>query len=230
MEGNNYIFLILQGSHTVMFQKIILTILFLCCFAFHSNAQMLGVRQGYSLWLSKYGIGQQSLKYADGQHFTWEKEIFYRQKISTKWLVESDLTYYALKNTRYEKEMPVSLRNDIIKSNVSLQYDVTYPLLGYMFYFMQGMHSYVGFNVSQNISFNKKEKQQVDGTTSTSKSTDVFMMVGFSYTHVIPVSKRLSLTSCFSFNTNSFSKYQPAAIYSRPNKSVSWMMGMGYDL
>ena len=215
-----------------MFQKIILIIILLFCFAFFGKAQenMMGVRQGYSLWLSKYGIGQNSLKYADGQHFTWDKEIFYRQKISSKWLVESSLTYYALKNSRYEKEAPISLRNDIIKSSISLQYDVTYPLLGYMFYFMQGMHSYIGFNVSQNISFNKKEKQQIDGTMSTSKSTDVFMMVGFSYTHVIPVSKRLSLTSGLSFNTNSFSKYQPAAIYNRPNKSISWMMGMGYNL
>lgn len=194
--------------------------------------QMIGFRQGVTLWFQKNGLGQGSLNYAQGQHFTWDKELFFRDAIDKKWHYEATLSTFSFSNTHPEKRREViSEKNTVIRTGYSLQYDVTYPLFGYLFPFMQRMKSYVGLNTAHLIWINQYDILNVDNELRRKKSdVNVTMMLGFSYTHVIPLSKRLNVTSVLSFNTNTFSKYGATQSVARPNKSVNWLGGLAYTL
>lgn len=210
---------------------IIATILSLFVIEAGAQDQMFGFRHGFSLWLHQQGLGQGMLKYAQGQHYTWDKELFYRDVISDKWHFEASLANFNFKNTFTDRRNTITHeQNDILKTKFSLQYDVTYPLLGYMFPFMQGMRSYIGFNTSHLVSFNKYDATMADGTQSHKKDINVMVMLGFSYTHIIPISKKLNITSELGFYSNTFSVRGHTPGYTRPNKSVTWLGGFAYNL
>lgn len=196
-----------------------------------AQQSMLGIRQGAGLWLHKQGIGQGSLKLTAGQRVTWNKEIFYRNAFEKKWSYEASVSYFSFNyirmGRRYDRRTE---KNEFLKTNFSVQYNVTYPLLGYMIPFMRDMSSFIGFNMSPMISFDKYQTIELDGSETNKSGQNLSMMIGFSYTHIIPVSKKLNITSVLSFATNTFSKYEPATDYIRPNKSISWMGGLGYKL
>lgn len=196
-----------------------------------AQGPLLGVRQGVGLWLNKRGIGQGSLVYADGQHLTWNKEVFYRDVIRQKWSYETSLTYFSFNNVRQGKRFASRTeKNEVLKTSFSVQYDVTYPLIAYMFPFLRHARSYIGFNAAPIISFDRYRTIALDGTETKENGQHVMMMIGFSYTHIIPVSKRLNITSVLSFQTNAFHKYTINPYHEVPNKSVTWMGGLGYKL
>lgn len=209
----------------------ILIPLFLCAGLASAQQSILGVRQGIGLWLNKRGIGQGSLIYAEDQHLTWNKEVFYRNVIRQKWSYETSLSYFSFNNVRKGKRYASRTeRNEVLKTSFSVQYDVTYPLMAYMFPFLRHARSYIGFNAAPMISFDRYNTVALDGSETKENRQHIMMMVGFSYTHIIPVSKRLNITSVLSFQTNAFYKYTINPDHELPNKSISWMGGLGYRL
>ena len=220
-------------SVRIYMRRISAICLLIICLVVRADAQqaMIGLRQGGSLWLTKSGLGQGTLKYADGQHFTWDKELFFRDAILKKWYFETGISNFSFNNTTTTGDQAtISVKSNVIKTNFSLQYDVTYPLLGYIFPRMGGMKSYIGFNVSPMIAFNKYNTTGADSLLSVRKDVNVRLMVGFSYTHIIPLSPRVSITSVLSFNTGFYSKYVPLTANTHANKSISWMSGISYNL
>lgn len=214
-----------------MRKALTLMLLLLACGCSLQAQEMVGFRQGVSLWMSRYGIGQGTLQLAQGQHFTWDKELFFRGNLEKKWWYEAGIANYRFRNTGSDRNHSMlSEQNDIIETNFSLQYDVTNPLIGYMFKGMEQMKSYIGFNVSPAISFNKYQTEDVDGKRTDRRDRHMSVMIGFSYTHVIPITSRLNIVSRFSFETNSFSKYRSLVGFSRPNKSIGWQTGIAYSL
>lgn len=227
---------------TTAMNRILLILIFTAACVGTSSAQQgltMGIRQGVGMWFTKDGIGNGSFHTAEGDHFSWNKEIFARQEFSKKWAYEVSVINYHLDSrhdVREETKMISTNRNtQYIETGLSFQYDVTYPLAGYMFPALRGMKSFVGFGVFPRISF-----EDVTITTignDASRVSDIHsannfaLFLGFNYTHIVPLTQRLSLTSVFSvkmkpFDQNIFSNRD----FSKPNRQVSVATGLSYRL
>lgn len=199
----------------------------------------MGIRQGVGVWFTKTGVGKGSLQFAEGDHFSWNKELFFRQQLDKKWAYEVSLMNYQLHSIHTDQSDYKTIKTEkdaqFLESSLSIQYDVTYPLAGYMVPALKDMKSYIGFALAQRFSF-----EQVNATTfnnDASVHTNAYpannfnMFVGFNYTHIIPISKRINITSVFAFKMNPFSQKGFRSIdYSNPNRVLSISSGISYKL
>ncbi|HRO43017.1 MAG TPA: hypothetical protein PL009_09295 [Flavipsychrobacter sp.] len=224
-----------------MFSKTL--ILFCLCFFIFAQARaqqtLVGVRQGVGMWFTKNRIGQGSLKYAPGNHFTWNKEIFFRKNLTKDFTAEVSFGTYEM---QYEKEVKnevattySSHRSNFLETTILVQYDVTYPLISYFFPKLTGMKSFLGFSLIPRISFDRMAtRTEFDSGPIVSdfyKGNDVALFVGMHYTHVIPISKRISISSALSFKMQPFDKYlRDEGNFHEPNRHISLMTGVLYQL
>jgi hypothetical protein len=205
-----------------------------------STAQQLfaGGRQGVGFWLTKNGNGIGSLKYAPDNHFSWNKELFLRRH-TTRWAYELGVTNYNMRYDRHHEKDGVRHHSDhrtrFVETNLSVQYDVTYPLVGYMFPALVKMKSFFGFTLTPRLAFEKisasEELPSGNRTSTDSRNTSFSLFIGMSYTHVIPISKNWSVTSSFNFRMQPMDKYlRDEGDFYEPNRQISVMTGVLYSL
>lgn len=222
-------------------RKFVLSVLVLLL-SFSLKAQSsfsLGVRQGIGVWFTKTGFGKGSLQFAEGDHFSWNKEIFVRQPFNKKWAYEVSIAHYQLNSihtdVRDYKKVITERDANFIETGLSFQYDVTYPLAGYMVPALKEMKSYIGFALVPRFSFEQitttTEGNDAISLSSTRPANNFALFVGFSYTQIIPLTQRLSFTAVVSFKMNPFSNYGfKSTDYSNPNRQVSLATGLSYRL
>lgn len=198
---------------------------------------IIGVRQGLGFWLRKEGIGKGSLRYGQDDHFSWNKEVFFRKHLKNKWAGELSLATYQLKyrsqyaNDQYRSSSAHLTR--FFEANIVVQYDVTYPLFSYMFPVLTGMKSFLGFSAIPRVAIDGENQtlEHKDGaiTTGQRETRGFSFFLGMNYTHIIPLTKKFFLTSELSFSMQPFDAYRRTAT-ERPNRQISLMTGIGYKL
>lgn len=179
-----------------------------------------GIKHGISLWLTKSGYGQGSLSFSERQTITYDKGITSRITLTPKFVLEESLHYYKYKGTdMLEAEDVLELKN-------SIQYDVTYPLLGYMFPILKNTKTYVGLSVAPRIHVSGKNNE-----TQNNRETFYSCLLGFSYTHIIPVSKSIFVQSQYIFEMKPLDNHK---VYNNniplDNRRISWNTSLIFKL
>jgi hypothetical protein len=190
---------------------------------------MAGIRQGASLWLAKSGKGTAGeFSYPSGQRFICDKELFARFQVHPDWFSEVALQHYSLGNrtldaTGHEQNS----KSNFLQLNLTAQYDVSYPMLGYLVPYFFKMRSYVGVSLSPRIAF-------VNGTEAggaTYHSSETSVLAGVSYSHMLPITSRLWCYSTFSYRAlvvNRFSSDR--SDIGEANRALSCLGGICYSL
>lgn len=211
----------------------------LCLYGMAAFAQeyAVGTRQGIGMWFTKNGKGKGSLKYAPGNHFTWNKELFIRKHASNGWAYELSLNNYCINYSNEEKGEGNTTyyhhKGNFFETNFIVQYDVTYPLAAYMFPALSGMKSFFGFSATPRFAFDRVEKvvymSPTDTLQSASRNYETSFFIGFYYTHYIPITEHWVLTSAFSFKMQPFNRYMRADDdFYRPNRQLAFQTGLCY--
>lgn len=223
-----------------MLRKCLIAVLLLIL-AGRTKAQEInmGIRQGLGIWFVDRGIGMGSLRYASGDHFSWNKELFFRQRLKSKWAYEISFATYQVDNSitiqREYESIHTEIKGTYVEHGISLQYDMTYPLAGYVFPWLRNMKSYVGFAFIPRIDFKDITHTTVNTdmltTQSHKKETNLSFWTGFNYTHMVPLTPRLTLTSTLQFKMKPFDQYfNTKETDAAPNRQVSVMTGLCYRL
>lgn len=206
-------------------------------FSVPANAQQTfaGVREGVGFWLTKNGRGKGSLKYAPGNHFTWNKEFFIRRHGSGKWAYEFDLVHYQHRYKRVDRGDSIGTyenwHSNFLELNFVLQYDVTYPLAAFMFPVLSKMKSYIGFSAAPRAGFHKVEPVEAGMPKGWIRSSSLDFFIGMHYTHFVPITDRLVLSSCLSFRMKPFDRMGRAdGDFYEPNRQISLSSGVCYRL
>lgn len=199
-----------------------------------ANAQQyaIGLRHGASFWMTENQIGKGSLRTPPGQHFTYDKELYLRLDTKSKWDYEAGISHYYFDIDRdihvNDKLQHARQRVQVADIKLSLQYDVTYPLLGYIFPAFSKMKTYVGFATTPRLQF---ETIEIKETGERIDRKSVSVLFAFSYTHIVPVSKRWSVSSSLSFSAVPFDKHlRRKGDFYDPNRRIAWHGGMQYRL
>src|SRR5690606_36386130 len=107
-------------------------------------------------------------------------------------------------------------------------YDVTYPLLGYIFPVLSKMRSYVGFATEPRVLFSKTEIKETGEELHDRKFS---LLLAFNYMHMVPLSKRWSLPSVLSFSAVPFDKHsRDKGDFYNPSRRIAWHTGIQYHL
>lgn len=209
----------------------ILLVLLLQAATTQAQQYAIGLRHGASFWMTKNSIGKGSLRTPPGQHFTYDKELYLRIDARSKWDYEAGISHYKFdvdRNIHVAEMVQARQRVQVVDLKLSLQYDVTYPLLGYMFPALSKMKTYVGFATTPRLQF---ERIDIKETGERIDNTSVSVLFAFSYTHIIPVSKRWSVSSSLSFSAMPFDKHlRDKDDFYDPNRRIAWHGGMLYKL
>jgi len=220
--------------HPNKFIAILAVFLFITTIGFGQD-RLLGLRQGVGFWLVKSGKGKGSLQYAPGNHFTWNKELFFRSH-QKSWAYEASIMTYERRYSTYKESALETIEshhnNRFLEMNLQVQYDVSYPLAGLLIPALSSMKSYFGFSLIPRLSFDKIHRQIESKTGAISESNhtgeSLSMFLGVAYTHIIPLSKKFVLTSNLSF------KMQPGTTLPRQesseNRQISLLTGLSYKL
>lgn len=180
----------------------------------------IGMKHGMSLWLTKNGYGRSSLSFSERQTATYDKGITTRITLSPKFVLEESLLYYTYSET------DISNAEDIVELKNSLQYDVTYPLLGYMFPILKHTKTYVGLSVAPRVHMSRNNNE-------TSGNGEVFYscLLGFSYTHIIPLTKNIFVQSQYIFEMKPLDNHK---VYTGnvplDNRRISWNTSLIFRL
>jgi len=173
-----------------------------------------------SLWLTKSGYGRSSLSFSERQTATYDKGITTRITLSPKFVLEESLLYYTYSET------DISNAEDVVEIKNSLQYDVTYPLLGYMFPIMKHTKTYVGLSVAPRIHISRNNNE-----TSGNGEVLFSCLLGFSYTHVIPLTKNIFVQSQYIFEMKPLDNHK---VYTGnvplDNRRISWNTSLIFRL
>ncbi len=200
------------------------------------NAQswQIGAQQGVSYWLTRKVIGVDRLRTLPGQHLTWDKALTLRYQTRKKLGFKIDAgTYHFRQHTPGAADSILAVNGDTyaLTLRMGVMYDVTYPLLSYMFPRMAGMKSYIGFTCAPSLLWDDAI------ITNTADESDHLcrnrfgMWVGFSYTHEVPLSKKVLLVSEFAFEGRPFIKYRiDEDVLPVPNKRISVQSGLRFKL
>lgn len=217
--------------------------LLILCTALLSNfaaAQdwLVGFRQGPSLWLTRNRLGVGSLQIAPDDALSWNREVFVR-KLSNRWAYEGGVTHYRQRyeiDTRNEgAEVQTSYNTNFVEANFLVQYDVTNPYIPYLMPQLRNMRSFLGFGIIPRVSFSdvtiSRSLGPAERTMETTSKNDVSLFFGVSYTSLIPLSKRWSLSSNISYKFQPFDQYlRERGNFYNPNRQISWMTGLCYRL
>ncbi|GEM_PF-5426844 len=180
----------------------------------------IGIKHGMSLWLTKSGYGRSSLSFSERQTATYDKGITTRITLSPKFVLEESLLYYTYSET------DISNAEDVVEIKNSLQYDVTYPLLGYMFPIMKHTKTYVGLSVAPRIHISRNNNE-----TSGNGEVLFSCLLGFSYTHVIPLTKNIFVQSQYIFEMKPLDNHK---VYTGnvplDNRRISWNTSLIFRL
>ena len=179
-----------------------------------------GIKHGISLWLTKTGYGRGSISFSDRQTATYDKGITSRITLSPKFALEESLLYYT-----YE-ETGINNAEDVLELKNNIQYDVTYPLLGYIFPVLRNTKTYVGISVAPRMHILKNRKELTD-----SKGIFYSCLLGFSYTHIIPLSKNIFVQSQYVFEMKPLDNHK---VYTGnvplDNRRISWNTSLIFKL
>lgn len=198
--------------------SILLSLLFIIN-SLHAQTHI-GIKHGISLWLTKSGHGRGSLSFSERQTATYDKGITTRITLSPKFVLEESLLYYAYSET------DISYAEDLVELKNSIQYDVTYPLLGYMFPILKHTKTYVGLSIAPRIHVARNNNEASGGR-------DAFYscLLGFSYTHVIPLTKNIFVQSQYIFEMKPFDNHK---VYTGniplDNRRISWNTSLIFRL
>lgn len=204
-----------------------------------AQTNSIAFRQGVGFWFIRNGIGKGTVHYPAGQHFTWNKELVYQHTSSGRWAVEAGIKHYTIgSEAKWRDGQTDYTRNSYatyIQIPISVQYDVTYPLLGMFFPQFAGARSYIGFLGAPGMSFEKVDKNRKEDYGATSryswKENDISFMVGFTYRHHVPITKRLSLSSMLTFQMNPFqAHFRKTEGDIAPNRNITFQTGIAYLL
>lgn len=180
----------------------------------------IGIKHGMSLWLTKSGYGRSSLSFSERQTATYDKGIATRITLSPKFVLEESLLYYTYSET------DISNAEDVVELKNSLQYDVTYPLLGYMFPILKHTKTYVGLSLAPRIHISRNNNE-------TPGNEEVFYscLLGFSYTHVIPLTSNIFVQSQYIFEMKPLDNHK---VYTGnvplDNRRISWNTSLIFRL
>ena len=190
---------------------------------------MAGIRQGASLWLAKSSKGTDAdFRYPIGQHFTWNKEAFVRFAVTKAWWGEVGLQHYSFSSKALDSATMIqSVKTDYLQLNLNAQYDVSYPVLGYLVPYFFKMRSYLGLSFSPRLAFAKSTT--LSGAVS--QTTTPSVLAGVSYSHLLPISDRFWAYSSFSYRALVVSRQVgEGRDITYPNRAISWMGGVCYTL
>lgn len=179
-----------------------------------------GIKHGISLWLTKTGYGRGSLSFSERQTAAYDKGITSRTTLSPKFVLEESLLYYTYKETG------INNAEDVLELKNSIQYDVTYPLLGYMFPILKHTKTYVGLSIAPRIHILRSSEELTDNN-----QTFYSCLLGFSYTHIIPLSKNIFVQSQYIFEMKPLDNHK---IYTGnvplDNRRISWNTSLIFKL
>ncbi len=180
----------------------------------------IGIKHGMSLWLTKSGYGRGSLSFSERQTATYDKGITTRISLSPKFVLEESLLYYTYSET------DISNAEDVVEIKNSLQYDVTYPLLGYMFPILKHTKTYVGLSVTPRVHMSRNNNE-----TSGAREAFYSCLLGFSYTHIIPLTKNIFVQSQYIFEMKPLDNHK---VYTGnlplDNRRISWNTSLIFKL
>lgn len=197
---------------------ILLSLLFIIN-SLHAQTHI-GIKHGLSLWLTKSGYGRGSLSFSERQTATYDKGITTRITLSPKFVLEESLLYYT------HSETDISYNEDVVELKNSIQYDITYPLLGYMFPILKHTKTYVGLSIAPRIHMLRSSEELTDN-----KATFYSCLLGFSYTHIISLSKNIFVQSQYIFEMKPLDNHK---IYTGnvplDNRRISWNTSLIFKL
>lgn len=195
----------------------------------------IGAQQGISYWLTRKALGVDRLHTLGGQHLTWDKELTLRYQTKKKLGFELGLGTY-----HFNQQTPGAATDSIagidgdthaLSLRMAVVYDVTYPLLQYMFPRMAAMRSYIGFTCTPTLLWDDAIVTPVADQSYHLCRNRFAVWVGFSYTHEIPLAKHLLLVSQFAFQGRPFIKYRSSEdVMPFPNKRASIQSGIRFKL
>jgi hypothetical protein len=201
----------------------------------HAQSWQVGVQQGISYWLTRRIVGIDRLQTRPGQHLTWDKELILKYQSTRKLGFELGLGTY-----HFRQQTPGTIGDSILQVDgdthalslrMAVVYDVTYPLLGYMFPKMAGMKSYIGFICTPTLLWDNAAVTSRTEEQYQFRRTCFSMWVGFSYTHEFPLTKRLFLISQLAFQGKPFIKYRiNEDVMPYANKRVNIQSGLRIKL
>lgn len=215
---------------------LILVLLTGFCLDAPAQSWQAGVQQGISYWLTRKAWGTDRLRTVEGSHLTWDKEIALKYQSKKKLGFELGLGYY-----HFRQQTPGATEDTILSINgdsyglslrMAVLYDVTYPLLGFVFPQMASMKSYIAFTCTPSLLWDDAAVALPDENESYQLCRTRFSVwVGFSYLHEVPLGKRLMLVNQFSFSGRPFVKYREEDyVLPIPNKRVAVQSGLRLKL
>lgn len=192
-----------------------------------SQEVLIGLRQGTSLWMNKSYYASNAMNLYP-QKFTWDKQVFVQVNTKTKWSFETAVKHYRtrewLVSDKPEEPKYQHVISDNLQLSLTVQYDVTYPLIGYFSPFLSGMKTYVGFSLIPVM-------QLTQNKATGAKNSKVLIMSGFNYMHTLPITKKLLLSSVLTFRALKADKQKfNSTDITAANRSISYNIGLAYKL
>lgn len=175
----------------------------------------LGYRQGNSIWVTKSGHGQGSFSDSRLQKITYDREVFFRFPLRKKIFVECGSQYYSFATG---KKYEYVGKESILQLNNHIQFDITNPLLGYLYPRLTNIRAFAGLNLSPRIHLTNKSQYHT-------------LMLGLSYTHIFPVTDKICIGSQFSYQAVILDHLK-VYVGEAPslNRRISWQTSIIYRL
>ncbi len=201
--------------------------LVLCSHVATAQETFIGVRQGTSLWLNKSYYSSNAINLYP-QRFTWDKQVFIRRSTKGKWSWEAGIKHYKTKDiittANLEEPPRQTVTDNNLQADITVQYDVTYPLTGYFLPVLRHMRTYLGLSIIPVMQFTENK-------TTGQKDNSFMLMSGLTYTHTIPLGKRFLFSSVLTFRAlkGDRQKYNTTDV-TVANRNISYHAGIAYKL
>lgn len=210
-------------------KKLIYAVAILLLLTSVASAQetFIGVRQGTSLWLNKSYYSSNAINLYP-QRFTWDKQVFIRRNTRGKWSWEAGIKHYKTKDIITTNNLEEPPRQTVVdnhlQADMTVQYDVTYPLTGYFFPVLRDMRTYLGLSIIPVMQFTQNK-------ATGQKGNSFMLMSGMTYTHTIPIGKRFLFSSVLTFRAlkGDRQKYNTTDV-TVANRNISYHGGIAYKL
>ena len=210
-------------------KKLIYAVAILLLLTSVASAQetFIGVREGTSLWLNKSYYSSNAINLYP-QRFTWDKQVLLRRNTRGKWSWEAGIKHYKTKDIITTNNLEEPPRQTVVdnhlQADMTVQYDVTYPLTGYFFPVLRDMRTYLGLSIIPVMQFTQNKATREKGNS-------FMLMSGLTYTHTIPVGKRLLFSSVLTFRAlkGDRQKYNTTDV-TVANRNISYHAGIAYKL
>lgn len=209
----------------------------------HAQNYYAGLRIGPSLWLAKYGIAGGPVNPASNKRFSFDAEVFLRRDFQKgKLAAEISLNYTPFKNSFWKTNSTYFNGYTILQKNnniyfyeldLTLLYDVSSDLPGYLIPYLKKMKSYIGFSLIPTYQKNHEAYllQNTKAETAWYNNNDsrITSYVGVSYNHILPLTKHWIANSVLAFRVNLFDGYiDDDHQVAYPNMRFSLESGIAY--